>query len=203
MNITTILEEIRGSQRGVTEDDIRRVFGDYHNMLRWVAVFLIEDEKPADACVIDACTIAGAQTPEFHEWLVHWGARATVARALQGQRAEIAELGHQYQKGQPVRRKYPPLSAEYFLLLVENSKEIRDRLDVLCRFVLVLRGIAMASYDQVTTQLGVSRNALDGAYSVAFETLELVSGKQLGDANFPARLMKNKRQTVEIPLQEN
>ena len=172
-------------------------------MLRWVAVFLIEDEKPADACVIDACAIAGAQTPEFHEWLVHWGARATVARALQGQRAEIAELGHQYQKGQPVRRKYPPLSAEYFLLLVENSKEIRDRLDVLCRFVLVLRGIAMASYDQVTTQLGVSRNALDGAYSVAFETLELVSGKQLGDANFPARLMKNKRQTVEIPLQEN
>src|SRR5215467_7162686 len=124
MNITTILEEIRRSQRRVTENDIRRVFGDFHNMLRWVAVFLIEDEKPADDCVIDACTVAGAQTPVFHEWLVHWGARATVARALQGQRAEIARLAHQYDQGEPVRRKYPLLSAEDFLLLVKNFEEI-------------------------------------------------------------------------------
>ena len=34
MNITTILEEIRRCQRRVTENDIRRVFGDFHNMLR-------------------------------------------------------------------------------------------------------------------------------------------------------------------------
>src|SRR5215469_2517595 len=181
MNITTLSEEIRRTRRGVTEDDIRKVFGDYHNLLRWVAAFLTEDDKPSDACVIDACTIAEAQTPVFHEWLVHWGARATVARALQRQRAQIAELAQQYEQGEPVSRKYLPLSAEYFLLLVKNFEEVRDRLDVLCRFVFVLRGIAMASYDQVTTQLGISRNAIDRAYCVAFDTLELVSGRQPSD----------------------
>src|SRR5215469_15076544 len=201
MNITTLSEEIRRTRRGVTEDDIRKVFGDYHNLLRWVAAFLTEDDKPSDACVIDACTIAEAQTPVFHEWLVHWGARATVARALQGRRAEIAELAHQYDQGETVRRKYPLLSAEDFLLLVKNFEEIRDCLDVLCRFVLVLRGIATASYEQVTTQLGISRNAIDGAYSVAFETLELVSGRRPDDANCPARLVRNKHQTVEISLE--
>lgn len=203
MNITTILEDIRAKQRGVTEDDMRKVFGDYHNLLRWVAAFLIEDDKPTDACVIDACTIAEAQTPVFHEWLVHWGARATVARALRGQRAEIAELAHQYEQGEPVRRKYPPLSAEYFLLLVKNFEEIRNRLDVLCRFVLVLRGIAMASYDQVTTQLGISRNAIELAYCVAFDTLELVSGGRLCDAAVPLSHIKKQHETIEASLQEN
>lgn len=203
MNITTILEEIRGKQRGVSEDDIRKVFGDYHNMLRWVAVFLIGDEKPADACIIDACTIAETQTPLFHEWLVYWGARATVAHALQGQHAQMAELAYQYEKDEPVHLNHPPLSAEHFLLLVKNSKEIRDRLDVLCRFVLVLRGIAQISYDEVMTQLALSRNAIDRAYCVAFDSLELVSGGRLCDAAVPLSHIKNQHETLEASPQEN
>ena len=202
MNITTLLEEIRRSRRGVTEDDIRNVFGDYHNLLRWVAAFLIKDDEPPGACVIDACTIAEAQTAVFHEWLVHWGARATVARALQGQQAEIAELAHQYEQGDPVRRKYPPLSAEFFLLLVKNFEEIRDRLDVICRFVLVLRGIAMASYDQVTTQLGISRNAIERAYCIAFDTLDLVSARQPWDEAMPLSHIKKQHRTIESSQQE-
>jgi hypothetical protein len=203
MNITTLLEEIRGSRRGVTVDDIRKVFGDYHNLLRWVAAFLVEDHEPPGACVIDACTIAEAQTAVFHEWLVHWGARATVARALQGQRAEIAELARQYEQGEPVRRKCPPLSAEYFLFLVENFEEVRDRLDVLCRFVLVLRGIAMASYEHVTNQLGISRNAIDAAYLVAFEAVERVSARQPSDEAMRLSHIKKQHGAIEASQQEN
>lgn len=133
MKLARIFEEIIGNRRGATPDDIRKVFGDYHNLLRWLTGFLIGDEKLADACMVDACTIAETQTPDFHEWLVHWGARATVGCALQRQQANIAELAPKYEKSEPAHLKHLALSPEYFLLLIKNSKDIHARLDVLCR----------------------------------------------------------------------
>ena len=175
MKLTAILEKISGNHRYATADDIRNVFGDYHNALHWFAVFLIGDEKFADACIIDACTIAQTQTPSFHEWLVHWAARATVRCAFQRQHARIAELAPKYEKSEPVQIELPPLSAEYFQLLVKNSEDIHARLDVLCRFVLVIRGIAKDSFDKVAAQLGISRSAVEQAYGVAWDTLDLAS----------------------------
>jgi len=173
MKLATILEEIWGNQRCATTDDIRKTFGDYHNLLRWLAVFLTGDEKLADACIVDACTIAETQTPDFHEWLIHWAARATVGCALQGQHVPLAELAPEYEKPEPGHTEHPPLSAEYFGLLIKNSEEIRSRLDVLCRFVLVLRGIAKDSFDEVAAQLGITRSAVERAYCVAFDALDL------------------------------
>lgn len=171
MKLATILEIIRGTHRYATADDIRNVFGDYHNALHWLAVFLIGDEKLADACIVDACTIAQTQTPIFHEWLVHWAARATVRCALQSQHARIAELAPEYEKNEPVQLELRPLSAEYFRVLVKNSERVHARLDVLCRFVLVIRGIAKDSCDQVAAQLGISPGAVERAYCTAFDTL--------------------------------
>ena len=170
-----------------------RFFGDYHNLLRWLTAFLIGDEKLADACMVDACTIAETQTPDFHEWLVHWGTRATVGCALQRQQANIAELAPKYEKSEPGHLKHLALSPEYFLLLIKNSKDIHTRLDVLCRFVLVLRGIANDSYDKVAAQLGVGRSAVEAAYCVAFEALELASGGVLCSADVPTHRNNNER----------
>jgi hypothetical protein len=155
MKLATLLGEITGNHRCATPDDIRKVFGDYHNLLRWLTGFLVGDEKLADACIVDACTIAETESPDFHEWLVHWGARATVGCALQRQHANIAELASKYES-EPAHRKHPALSPEYFLSLV-------------------LRGIANDSYDKVAAQLGVSRSAVEGAYCVALDALELAS----------------------------
>jgi hypothetical protein len=182
MRLETILEEIRGSRRSATADDIRKVFGDYHNVLHWLAVFLIGDEKLAEACIVDACTIAQTQTPVFHEWLVHWAARATVACALQIERGRIAELAPEHEKSEPVHREHPPLSVKYFGLLIKNSEVIHARLDVLCRFVLVLRGIAKDSCKEVAAQLGISQSAVERAYCVAFDTLDLVSNEVFRNA---------------------
>jgi len=193
MKLARIFEEIIGNRNCATPDDIRKVFGDYHNLLRWLTGFLIGDEKLADACMVDACTIAETQTPDFHEWLVHWGARATVGCALQRQQANIAELAPKYEKSEPAHLKHLALSPEYFLLLIKNSKDIHARLDVLCRFVLVLRGIANDSYDKVAAQLGVSRSAVEAAYCVAFEALELASDGVLCSADVPAHHINNER----------
>ena len=188
MKLTAILEKISGNHRYATADDIRNVFGDYHNALRWFAVFLIGDEKLADACIVDACTIAQTQTPTFHEWLVHWAARATVRCALQRQRGCIAELAPEYEKGEPDQVELPPLSAEHFRLLVKNSEDIHARLDILCRFVLVIRGIAKDSYSEVAAQLGISRSAVERAYCVAFDTLKLMSKRMFCNADVPVGL---------------
>jgi len=195
MKLARIFEEIIGNRRGATPDDIRKVFGDYHNLLRWLSGFLIGDEKLADACMVDACSIAETQTPDFHEWLVHWGARATVGCMLQRQHANIAELASEYEKSEPAHRKHPALSPEYFLSLVKNSENIHARLDVLCRFVLVLCGIANDSSDKVAAQVGVSRSAVEAAYCVALEALELASDEVLYSADVPAHHI-NSEQTL-------
>lgn len=175
MKLATILEQIRGHNRYATADDIRKVFGDYHNVLHWLALFLIGDMEIADGCVVDACTIAQTQTSLFHEWLVQWAARATLRGALQIRHSEIAKIASEYENREPVYPKRPPLTAEHFQRLIENSEEVHARLNVLCRFVLVLHGIARDSCDQVAAQLGVSQNTVEQAYCTAFETLDLVS----------------------------
>ena len=172
MRLKTLFQRIRGNHRYATTDDIRRVFGDYHNALHWLALFLTGDDKLADSCLVDACTIAQTQTPVFHEWLVHWAARATLRCALRSQHARIAELATEYEKGEPVPGERPPLLVKYFRFLIRNSEDIHNQLDVLCRFVLVMRGIAKDSFEEVATQLGISARAVEQAYSVAFDTIQ-------------------------------
>jgi DNA-directed RNA polymerase specialized sigma24 family protein len=186
VRMTTILKEITGNHRCAKVDDIREVFGDYHNVLRWLALFLVGDDKLADACIVDACTIAQPRTTDFHEWLVHWAARATVGRALQVQRVRIVELAPEYDKSEPVHEEHPPLSAEYFRLLIRKSEGIHARLDVLCRFVLVMRGIAKYSCVEVATQLGISADAVERAYCLAFDTLDVASSEVLCNTDVPA-----------------
>jgi len=140
-----------------------------------LALFLTGDKEIADECVVDACGIAETQASLFHEWLVHWAARATVRCALQIRRPQIAEIAAGCKNREPVYSKRLPLTADHFRQLIEKSEEVHARLDVLCRFVLVLHGIARDSCDQVAAQLGVSQNTVERAYCIAFETLTLVA----------------------------
>lgn len=177
----------RFSHRYATVEDVRRIFADYHDALQWLAGFLIGD-KLAPACVIDACRIAERQGPVFHEWLAHWAARATLRCALQKQRAEVAELAPTYERFERVHAKRSPLSPEDLRLLVVESDALPARLDVLCRFVLVMHGIAKESFEDVAAQLGVSQSAVERAYGVAFDTLHLMSERTLCNADIPVGL---------------
>jgi len=158
-------------RRYASPDDVRKVFGDYHNALRWLALFLVGDEKLAEECVIDVCTIATEASPDFHEWLVHWAVHATFRSAFQRMRTAIAELARKYEKTDLAFEEHPPLSAKQFQCLVSNSEPIRNSLDVLCRFVLVMRGLAKDSPEQVSAELAFSQVAVERAYDVAFKTL--------------------------------
>ncbi|MGB8013390.1 MAG: hypothetical protein WCF68_17395 [Terriglobales bacterium] len=177
----------RPSYRYATVEDVRKIFADYHDALHWLAGFLIGD-KLASACVIDACNIAQRQGPVFHEWLAHWAARATLRCALQMLGADIAEHAHTYERFEGVDERRSPLSPEDLQLLVAKSDVLRARLDVLCRFVLVMHGIAKESCEEVAAQLGVSERAVERAYCVAFETLHLTSERGFYNAAIPVVL---------------
>ncbi len=177
----------RPSHRYATVEDVRKIFADYHDALHWLAGFLIGD-KLAAACIIDACNIAERQGPEFHEWLAHWAARATLRCALHKQEADIVEFAPTYERFEGVHGKRSPLSPEDLQLLVEESDGLRARLDILCRFVLIMHGIAKESCEEVAAQLEVSPSAVERAYCVAFDTLQLMSKTMLGNADTPAML---------------
>jgi DNA-directed RNA polymerase specialized sigma24 family protein len=199
MSIATILQQIRGEQPSATPDDIRESFGDYHNVLYWLAAFLTEDETLSDTCIVDACTVAETQTQAFHEWLVHWAARATVRCLLQTQRARIAELAPKYQESAPADVKCPPLSLEYFQLVIKRSEEIHARLDVLCRFVLIMRGIAQAPCEEIAGQLGIRQSAVERAYCAAFEALKLTYDQARHDADLLMQVESENRSPYQLP----
>ncbi len=169
--LAKIIQRMWRKQDYVTVDDIRSIFGDYHNALRWLASFLVQDEELAEACIVDACTIAEAQKPTFHEWLIHWAALATLRCAFHREERRIAELALQYEQCKPVEQEQAPLSTKHLRQLIEYSGRIGTQLDVLCRFVLVMRGIAKESPDEVAAKLRIGRNAVERAYGVALEAL--------------------------------
>ena len=154
-----------------TAKDIQTIFGDYHNALRWLALFLLRDEESADACVVDACTIAQTQQPIFHEWLVHWAALATLRCAFHRQQGRIAELAKEYEQKVQVELDRTPLSVEHLRVLIRSSDRIGARLDELCRYVLIMRGIAKDTPDEVAAKLRISRRAVEQAYCAAFDGL--------------------------------
>lgn len=157
-------------KRYATADDVRKIFPDHRKALYWLAGFLVGGDS-ASSSIVDACTIADRRGLVFHEWLAHWAARATVRRALQSQRDIIAQLGSGYEQLEPVHTQHRPLSAEDLQLLVEQSASLRFELDPLCRFVLVMHGLAKDSCEEVAGQLGVSSTAVERAYGFAFVTL--------------------------------
>lgn len=171
MNLALIFHKSKRTGRPATIEDIRRVFGDYHNVLHWLATFLIGDEDLANACIVDACKVAERQTPVFHEWLIHWAARATVHCAFVSQRECLSELASAYQ-GDEEDCECPPLSVESLEWLVKNADVIRKQLNTLCRFVLVLRGIAGDPCESIASQLHVSQTAVEKAYQAAFEMID-------------------------------
>src|SRR4051812_39361079 len=157
MNWHEMLDYLAG-RRYATAKDVRKIFADYHDALHWLATFLIGEEL-ARACIIDACPIAERQGALFHEWLAHWAARATLRAALQRQRNKIIELAAEYEQFEGVHANPRLLSPEDLHVLVEESDILAFQLDVLCRFVLIMYGIAKESLRDVAAQLEISTTA--------------------------------------------
>lgn len=175
MGVLIMFDKLRPRYRSASPDDVRRLFGDYRNVLTWLSMFLTRDKVLAEHSVVDACTIAEQQGELFHDWLIYWGARATVRIAYQQVHEEVTKLASEYALMAVQVEDQKPLSAEMLRVLVENSEVIASNLDVFCRFVLVLRGIAQDGFEDVARHLGSTVPATELAYSIGVASVEAFS----------------------------
>ena len=164
---------------GVQNDGIAKVFSDYREELEWLSIFLTGNEKMAVACVVDACALAKAQNPDFEEWLLQWARLATIRSACELQHSRIVQLSAVYKLRPCIHELHKPLSQDSLDLLVEESELLRSRLDVLCRFALVLCGIERRPTSEVSAILNIDPAAVEAAYCEALKFLEVIGCEQL------------------------
>lgn len=157
-------------------------FAERHQELTWLAEFLTGDTVMASACLIDANTLTGGENGKYQEWLWPCPREATIRSALDVQQVRIAQLSSLYDRCDCVYREHTGLPLEMLEFLVRESDLIRVRLDTICRFVLVLCGIASRSSREVALLLGISEHAVETAYSAALQSLDVIRSQALIEA---------------------
>lgn len=155
-------------------EEVRTAFIENKQALTWLAEFLTDDEILASACVIDAFNLMENEYELGQEWFGAWPRNATIHSVLDIQRSRISQLSPVYDRGDCMHEHHAPLSQEMIGFLASESDAIRHKLDVLCRFVLILCGVEERSPCEAARLLGISRHAVDVAYCAALDSLEVI-----------------------------
>lgn len=173
---TTINTDIAATSGIATAEEIRAAFSEHKQELTWLAEFLTGDELMASACVTDARDLTESNNEDeiCQERLQLWAREATVRSAVDFKRMRIAELSSTYEHGDFIGHHHLPLSPDRIELVVRESDTIRSRLDSLCRFVIILCGFERRSFGEAAQVLGISKCAVEAAYSSALDILEVI-----------------------------
>ena len=155
-------------------EEIRTAFIENKQALTWLAEFLTGDEMIASACVIDACNLTEREYEIGQEWFWTWSRNATIHSALDIERSRIAQLSPVYDHGGCIHEHHAPLFQDMIGFVASESDTIRHKLDVLCRFVLILCGVEQRPPCEAARLLGISRHAVDVAYCAALDSLEII-----------------------------
>lgn len=151
--------------------------------LEWLANFLTGDEKIAEACVVDVCAQAESENLSLQEWSSAWASMSTIRSAAQIQQQRIAQLSCAYMQCGCIHREDIALSSDSCDLLLEESSVIFARLDIFCRFALVICGLEKRSANEAALLLGVDPASVEGAYCAAIKSLEVISCEQFQRQN--------------------
>jgi len=162
---------------------IGRVFSQHREELEWLANFLTGDEGIATACLVDACALAESENPGFDEWLLKCACLATIRSAVQIQQRRIVQLSFAYTQRPCIHGGHTALSSDWREILVEESSVVIARLDVLCRFALVICGLEKRSAYEAAVLLGIDPAGAEGAYCAAIKSLEVISCEQFQQQN--------------------
>ena len=157
---------------------VGRVFSQHREELEWLANFLTGDEKIAEACVVDACAQAELENPGLQEWPSTWASMSTIRSAAQIQQQRIAQLSSAYMQSGCIHGEHTVLSSDWCEVLLEESSVVCARLDIFCRFALVICGLEKRSANEAALLLGVDPASVEGAYCAAIKSLEVISCEQ-------------------------
>jgi hypothetical protein len=167
----------------VAGENVGNVFSQHREELEWLATFLTGDEMIAAACMADAGALAELEIPGFQEWLSEWDCLATIRSAVEIQQRRIAQLAATYKQRTCIHGGHTALSSDWREILLEESNVLIARLDVLCRFVLVICGLEKRSAPEAALLLGVDATSVEGAYCAAIKFLEVIGCEQFQRQN--------------------
>lgn len=171
--ITGRKSEVRSSNASADEA-IRGNYVEHQEELRWLAVFLTGNDEVAEACIVDACEFSQRLFDLMPDGLPVSPAFAAVDSTIEIQRARIADLSRVYERRLCLHDRHEQLPRASLEFIVMESEVIRSRLDTLCRFVLIICGIERFTWDEAARWLGISALAVEGAYCVAVDWLEVI-----------------------------
>jgi len=162
----------------VASENVGNAFSQHREELEWLANFLTGDEMVATACVVDAWAVAESENAGFQDWLSEWACMATIRAAIQIHQRRIAQLASTYKRRPCIHGGHLALSSDLREILVEESNGLIARLDVLCRFALVICGLEKRSAHEAALLLGVDATSVEGAYCAAIKFLEAIGCEQ-------------------------
>lgn len=179
--MATIMSDARmGTGSGIASaDEVRTAFTQHKQELTWLAEFLTGDETMASACVVDACTRSESRNEISEEWFWVWMRETTIRSALDLERVRIDQLASVYERRDRIHCQHASLSAGTAELLVIEFDAVQLRIDVLCRFVLMLCGVEERSVTETAQLLGISKRAVEGAYCAALDALEVIYSQSI------------------------
>ena len=157
-----------------TAEEIRGAFVSHREELRWLAGFLTGDDEVAEACLVDASAVVARQKEVCQQWLVRWTRLATIGSAIEMEFSRIAQLAAVYERRAGAHRDDLEVPFGMNEFLVEETDLIQSRLDILCRFALIMCGVEKCSAPEAAALLGISSRAVEAAYGVALESLEIM-----------------------------
>ena len=166
-----------------TPEAIRGTFAEHEEELRWLALFLTNNDDVAEACLVDACAVAQGCCREFRKSLSISPTFAIIDAAISVQRDRITQLARSYERRLTYELPPQQLSPDSLSFIVAQSDVLRSRLDSLCRVVLILRGIEKCTPMEVAGWLGISAPATEAAYATALAMVDIVDCESWLDAD--------------------
>jgi len=144
-------------ERFASEAEFEGEFDSQAVSLQWLAEVITGDAQVARQCVTDARTLSSKNSQVFRDWLSHWARTATVRKAIDAVRAELAAASLTYQASVEHGAHEPLATEDMRLLQTLDATQIAAALDPLARATLVLRGIQRATLQECALTFGVSR----------------------------------------------
>lgn len=163
------------SHERCTSSDYRQLFAGSAERLRWLCYLLTADEDMSDQ-LLDAALEQSLKGSDhvFREWMVSWARRLIIRVCAETMRAQITATAQSVYMLPPMRRDAIDQEriAQVMNLPAEIFEERLLRLDVLSRFVFVLRAMEGYSRRDTSLLLNIDDRSCEWTYVRAAEALE-------------------------------
>jgi DNA-directed RNA polymerase specialized sigma24 family protein len=158
-----------------TSNDYRRLFAGSAERLQWLCYLLTGNEEMSEKLLSAALeqSLKGSDHV-FREWMVSWARRLIIRVCIDAVRPQIAGMTKACYLVPPIRLDAidPDRLAEVLSLPTEEFQERLLELDVLSRFVFVLRALEGYSRRDTSLMLDIDDRTCEWVYVRTAEALE-------------------------------